>query len=139
MTMLGNRLREARLARQLSLNEVASKAKISVATLSRIERDKQGLDLSMFITLSKILKSAPKDLLGPENGSESADPLASQIARLDTSERTQLWKELSSAIRTNRNGRTRMRQIGLEVEELLAQIDFLRDEIRSVQKRLEQR
>ena len=61
--VIGNRLRQARTARQLSLNDVAGRAKISVATLSRIERDKQGIDLGLFLTLSRILKAPPHDLL----------------------------------------------------------------------------
>jgi len=61
--VVGNRLRQARTARQLSLNDVAGRAKISVATLSRIERDKQGIDLGLFLTLSRILKAPPHDLV----------------------------------------------------------------------------
>ena len=45
--MVGHRLREARLARHLSLNAVASEADISVATLSRIERDQQRIDVEL--------------------------------------------------------------------------------------------
>lgn len=137
--MLGNRIRQARQSRRLSLSEVATRAKISVATLSRIERDKQGIDLGMFITLSKILKTPATELLGSENAAEVPDPLSAQIARLDSPSRTQLWKELAVNARANRYGRTKMNQLNSEVEELLAQIDFLRDEIRSVQKRLTSR
>jgi len=128
--MLGNRIRQARQSRRLSLSEVATRAKVSVATLSRIERDKQGLDLAMFLTLTRILKTTASDLLGSENGSDPAVPLAVQIARLDTAGRTQLWKELAVTVRTNRTGRSRLNHLAGEVEELLAQIDFLRDEIR---------
>lgn len=136
--MLGSRLREARLSRQLSLNEVASRAHVSVATLSRIERDKQGIDLGMFMTLSKILNTPAHELLGSEV-TDKVDPLAAQIARLDTTERTRLWKELSNSVRNPRNDRARLRSISYEVEELLAQLDFLRDEIRAVKKRLDKR
>lgn len=133
--MLGSRLREARLSRHLSLNEVASRAKISVATLSRIERDKQGIDVGMFLSLSKILNVPPHDLLG-KDGDGATDPLAAKIARLDVKERTRLWKELAGGVQAKRTERTKIRQLSYEVEELLAQLDFLRDEIYSMQKRL---
>ena len=136
--MLGNKLRQARLSRQLSLQEVAVRAKISVATLSRIERDKQGLDLEMFLTLTRILKAPPQEMLATENGT-AADPLAAQIARMDPTERTRLWKDLSTTVRASRQGRARLRNLSFEVEELLAQMDFLRDEILAVQKRLRSR
>lgn len=134
--MLGARLRQARQSRRLSLKDVASRAQISVATLSRIERDKQGLDLGMFFTLSKILKTTPQDLMGSDQEDGRVDPLASQIARMDPTERTRLWKDLSAGVRSSKQGRARLHNLSYEVEELLAQIDFLRDEIRSVQKRL---
>ncbi len=137
--MLGTRIRQIRLGRGLSLHDVAVRAKISVATLSRIERDKQAIDLGIFLTLSKILKTPPKDLLGAETEGDAIDPLAAQIARLDSSERTKLWKDLSTAVRTSRAGRSHVRQLSFEVEELLAQLDFLREEIKAVQKRLPKR
>ena len=133
--MLGSRIREVRLSRHLSLNEIASRAKISVATLSRIERDKQGIDLGMFLSLCKILNAPPQDLLG-KDGDGAMDPLAEKIARLDVKERTRLWKELSASVQAKRTQRTKIRQLSFEVEELLAQLDFIRDEIEAMQKRL---
>lgn len=137
--MLGNRIRQARLSRRLSLNDVATRAKISVATLSRIERDKQGIDLGMFLVLSKILKIPANELIGAEHGAEGGDPLAGQIARLEIGERAQLWRDLATTRRNNAAGGKRVRQIGSEVEELLAQIDFLRGEVENMQKRLRRR
>jgi len=61
--MIGERIREARNAREWSLTDVATKAHISVATLSRIERDKQTLDLGLFLTLMRILELDPGALL----------------------------------------------------------------------------
>src|SRR2546425_8446417 len=95
--VVGNRLRQARTARQLSLNDVAGRAKISVATLSRIERDKQGIDLGLFLTLSRILKAPPHDLLTADgDGRDSVDPLVQRIASLDVAERARLWRELAA-------------------------------------------
>src|SRR5205814_715452 len=61
--MVGARIREARQARQLSLNAVAQKAEISVATLSRIERDQQRIDVALLMTLMRILKINAQDVL----------------------------------------------------------------------------
>lgn len=135
--MLGDRIRQARLSRRLSLNDVASRAKISVATLSRIERDKQGVDMAMSLTLSRILKTSAHELIGADDAGDGAAPLATRIARLPTHERAQLWRDLAASSRRNTTAsRKQVRQMAQEVEELLAQLDFLRGEIENMQKRL---
>ena len=88
--MIGNKLREVRHSQSLSLTTVAGKAKISAATLSRIETNKQGIDLGLFLVLARILQAAPHDLLSEEQDSEQSDPLVQQIAALQTSDRTKL-------------------------------------------------
>ena len=139
--MIGDKIREARLAQQLSLTQVASKAKISVATLSRIETNKQRLELNLFLAISKILNIAPQDLLGSTEHSEgNIDPIAAKIASLAASERVQFWKNLS-ALRRERSipRRLQIRNMGQQVEELLAQVDFLREEIDTFRKKLRRR
>lgn len=137
-SVVGDRIREARRNRNLSLQEVASRAQISVATLSRVERDKQGLDLALFMTLCKVLKAPPHELLGTD-GSDKVDPLALQIARLKHDDRVQLWRDLADA---RRNGsdrqsmRSQMRRLSQEVEELLAQLQFVQAEIELVHNRV---
>src|SRR5436190_13912054 len=99
--MIGERIRQTRQARRLSLNDVAGRAKISVATLSRIERDKQGLELGLFLTLCKVLKTSPRELLVEGDAADGkVDPLAVRIASLNHPERLQLWHELAA----NRRG-----------------------------------
>lgn len=137
--MLGNRIREARLSRRLSLNAVASRAKISVATLSRIERDKQGIDLQIFMTLSRVLKMSPRDLLAREEGDQE-EPLAARIASLNSRDRITFWRDLAgerAKLRTVR--REAVKKLTDQVDELLAQIEFLHSEIEAVQKRLRAR
>ena len=137
-SVVGNRIREARTNRDLSLSEVALRANISVATLSRIERDKQGLDLGLFLTLCRILKAMPRDLIGGD-GSDKVDPLAIQIAGLNHDERMQLWHDLAEGRRNRRRSVARTRRLAEEVAELLAQLQFLQAEIESVQKRVRNR
>lgn len=140
--MVGSRLRETRQGQQRSLADVAAEAGISVATLSRIENDKQTLDLSLFIVLARILKTAPQDFLGGDAGGDGADKdLARQIAALPIRDRTQLWQNLATeqrALRT-RSRRESDQQIGVQVEELLAQLDFMRDELEALKRRVRRR
>ncbi|HEY2322155.1 MAG TPA: helix-turn-helix transcriptional regulator [Thermoanaerobaculia bacterium] len=128
--MIGERLREAREARGLSLTDVAAKAHVSAATLSRIENNKQGLDFGLFLLVAKVLAVAPGDLID-DDGAEGHDPLVGRIAQLSTSERAQLWRELAETRRTSRNKRQSRNRDSLsqQMEELFAQFDFIREEL----------
>jgi hypothetical protein len=111
-----------------------------VATLSRIERDKQGLELGLFLILCRILKTSPQEMIGEENP-ENVDPLAMKIAGLQHTDRVQLWRDMASSRRGDRrNGvRTHVRKLAEEVEELLAQLEFVRAEMESFQARVRKR
>ncbi len=138
--VIGTRIRQARAARNFSLNDVATRAQISVATLSRIERDKQGLELGLFLTLCRILKTTPQELIGVD-GSENIDPLAVRIAALEHDQRVQLWRELAASRRGQKRYamRSQMRRLGDEIEELLAQLEFVRAEMEAVQSHVKRR
>jgi len=141
-TMVGERIRGTRQAQSRSLADVAGKAKISVATLSRIENNKQSVDLGLFLILARVLDVPATDLLGNEGEEEGrVDPLARRIAALGSRERLELWRELASerrAQRTTKRG-AELRHVGQQVEELLAQVDFLREELESVRKHVRRR
>lgn len=137
--MVGEKIRVARQAQHLSLSDVAERAGISAATLSRIETNKQSIDLGIFLLLAKILKRQAHELLGEEDG-HVQPPLAWKIASLGTDERARLWREVSAARRTQKPARrSDPASVALHVEELIAQIDFIREEIESVRKRLRSR
>lgn len=141
--MVGERIREARLAQNRSLADVAEKAQISVATLSRIENDKQSVDLALFVALARVLDTTPNELLGDHAGNgrgDHGDPLARRIASLAPKERADLWRELAAGRRTRRaKVRLDAQQISQQIDELLAQMDFLREELESVRKRVKRR
>jgi len=138
--MVGENIREARLAQDRSLADVAAKAKISVATLSRIENDKQSVDLGLFLALAKVLQVSIQQLLGDHGDHGNSDPLARKIATLPPKERQELWRDLAAESRTVRvKKRGGERQVGQQVEELLAQVDFLREELESIRKRMKKR
>jgi transcriptional regulator with XRE-family HTH domain len=138
--MIGTRLRDARLSRSLSLTELANKAHISAATLSRIENEKQGLDLAFFLLLARLLKVPPADLLGirPE---EEQQPLVDQISALSSADRTHLWRELAKTARNERTSRRNGQSAVLsqDVDELLAQVEFMREEIEAVRRKIAHR
>ncbi len=147
--MVGERIREARQAQSRSLADVAGKANISVATLSRIENDKQSVEVGLFLLLARVLSIPAHELLGTQeengngdgNGHSKLDPLVRRIAALGSADRLELWKELAAERRTQR-ARTRgneSRQMAQHVEELLAQVDFLREELEGVRKRIKPR
>ncbi|HEX6099273.1 MAG TPA: helix-turn-helix domain-containing protein [Thermoanaerobaculia bacterium] len=137
--MIGEKIRELRQAQGRSLADVAGRAKISVATLSRIENDKQSLDLGLFLVLAKLLHVAPQELLdGGDDRDENPDPLARRIAALATRERTELWREVAAERRALR-GRSAHSDTTQQVEEMLAQIDFLREELDRMRKHIRKR
>jgi transcriptional regulator with XRE-family HTH domain len=147
--MVGERIREARQAQNRSLADVAGKANISVATLSRIENEKQSVEVGLFLLLARVLSIPAHELLGTQekdengngNGESKLDPLVRRIAALGSADRLELWKELTAERRTQR-GKARgseSRQMAQHVEELLAQVDFLREELEGVRKRIKQR
>jgi transcriptional regulator with XRE-family HTH domain len=120
----------------MSLADVAGLAEVSAATLSRVERDKQAMDVELFLTLARVLNTTPADLLIDSAG-EADDALAVRISTMQSRERTKLWRQLSDERRDQRQRkRSDMHTMALEVEELLAQMDFLREEIESVRARL---
>ena len=139
--MIGDRIRQTRQARRLSLNDVAGKARISVATLSRIERDKQGLELGLFLVLCKVLKTSPRDLIVEGEVDSNVDPLVVRIAGLNHPERLQLWHDLAAHRRGDRRShmRSQVRKLADEVEELMAQLEYVRDEMESFHTRMRKR
>ena len=138
--MVGENIRRARLGQRRSLADVAKKAKISIATLSRIENEKQALELGLFLTLAKVLECTPTDLLSePEAGSgEGLEPLVKKISMFEAGARAKLWRELANARRTQRAKarRARIQHLADQVDELLAQIDCMREELEILRRRL---
>jgi transcriptional regulator with XRE-family HTH domain len=139
--MVGERLRQLRQAQGRSLADIAGKAKVSVATLSRIENDKQSLELNLLVTLAKILQVPPAEFLNSVTGDEEeGEPLARRIATLETRQRAELWRDLATERRTqSARMRPSVRDMAQQVEEVLAQVDFLREELETVRKRMRKR
>ncbi len=140
MAMIGMRLREARETRGLSLTDVATKAHVSAATLSRIENNKQGLDFALFLVLAKVLAVSASDLVD-DDGNTPHDPLVTKIAQLATTERVRLWRDLAEA---RRNSRQKKHARGndtasQQMEELHAQLEYMREEFEAVRASMRKR
>lgn len=133
--MVGERLRRVRRERRLSLQQVAEQANISAATLSRIETDKQALDVSLLLRLAQILDCPAAVLVADADADQD---LGSRIAKLDARSRSAVWRELASAARSRRTGErsAQPKQLAAQIDELLAQIDFIRAEIEAVRRRI---
>jgi transcriptional regulator with XRE-family HTH domain len=136
--MIGARIREARLAQRLSLSDVAQKANISTATLSRIETEKQTLAFDLFLTLSNILRLPPQELVAADD-SDGVEPLVNRIRSLEAGERAKVWRELTEARRAERPAKARRGDAEVltqQVEELVAQIELLREELNEVRSKI---
>ena len=142
--MVGEKIRKARQMQQLSLAEVASKADISVATLSRIETSKQPLEFGLFLVLANVLGVSPHSLIS-ENGEhdgngDGVDPLIARIFSLAPDERAQMWRDMTANRRARREARAATgREFAQRVEELVAQIDYLREEINGIRVQIAKR
>lgn len=134
---VGERLRKARQGRSLSLQQVAEKTHLSSATLSRIENSKQGLDLEVFLQLARVLDLDPAQLLGEDSGGKTE---ASIIAQLDSHDRLQMWRDLASETKTKKGSgnmrRAQIRALATELQDVVAQIDFLREQVEYLRRRL---
>lgn len=135
MEAVGSRLRNLRQSRGLSLSDVASHARVSVATLSRIETGKQAFDVDLLFRLAKILRIAASELVAEENGGGTAN-LPAELAALPSSERAKFWRDLTAAARQQRAARHQKARAEQQVEELLAQVEYLRDSVDDVRRRL---
>ena len=141
--MIGERIRELRQSQGRSLADVAGKAKISVATLSRIENTKQSLEVGLFLLLAKVLDVSPGEFLDAESEKDNGnvDPLARRIAALESKKRMELWRDVAAERRlilARRRGAA-SRDASPHVEELLAQVDFVREELDVMRKRLKKK
>jgi transcriptional regulator with XRE-family HTH domain len=130
-TSVGVNLRRVRSEQQLSLATVAEQASISVATLSRIETSKQNVDVTLLLTLARILGVPPAEILGSSEELDETGTLARAFSRLRTPDRARIFMDSSR----KRNGN----QVGAVVDDLLATIDVLREELLNVQRAVKRR
>jgi transcriptional regulator with XRE-family HTH domain len=129
--IIGENLRRVRAEQQLSLSAVADQAGISVATLSRVETNKQSLDVSLLLTLARILDVPAAEILGEGDSSRDLKAVTRLLAELPASERTQVFLEASR--------RKESKHLGTAIDDLLSTIDMLREELLKVHRTVKRR
>lgn len=124
---VGETLRRLRTDRELSLAGVAQQAGISVATLSRVETNKQNLDVGLLMTLARILGVPAGEILGNGGDGNDHDALARRLGALRMPDRTKVFLQSSP----KRHGQ---KDLQATIEDLLSTVDILRDELEAVQR-----
>lgn len=131
---IGDRLREARRQRRLSLQQVARSAGISAATLSRIETSKQSLDIQLLIRVAETLGASPAEFLN--GGDDPVRELQRALRRLAPDARSALWATLAdNASRPADHPPVSLRN---RLSEILAQLDLLRAEVETMRKEVDE-
>ena len=128
---IGETLRRLRNAKALSLAGVAEQAGISVATLSRVETNKQSLDVPLLLTLAQILDVTPAEILGAREDGDATAALRRGLARLPAAERTRVFLQSSR--------RNTPKELQATLDDLLSTVDILRDELLAVQRAVRRR
>ena len=121
----------------MSLNDVASKAGMSVATLSRIETGKQNVDVSLLVNLAHILHVSPAALIeGNGNGRQTSTALSEELAMLSPAERARV---LATALKQSRKDGGPREALHARVESLLTTLDLIREELLHVRQDIRRR
>ena len=129
---IGPSLRRLRTEQKLALAAVALRAGISVATLSRIETNKQSIEVGLLSTLAGILGVSVRDLFKSDDEGGDLDALSRRIGALSRAERTKLFLDSS---RRPRNAK----QLSPVLDDLVSTVEMLREELLGVQRALRRR
>ena len=129
---LGVALRKIRRDHRLSLRRVAEQAEISVATLSRIETNKQSVDVELLLRLADIFGVTAGAILGEGNGEDDDAHLARLLRGLGPDERARLLLDSLTA-------RREPKSIHATMDGLISTIDLLRAELLVVQRKINRR
>src|SRR4051812_11756060 len=126
-THVAEALRRLRTERKLSLTRVAEKAGISVATLSRVETNKQNLDIPLLFTLARVLGVSPAEIVADRDGDggDGKDSLMHRLSTLRSSGPAGL------PISMRRRDTT---ELATTVDDILTTLDMMRDELLRVHK-----
>jgi len=126
---IGQALRSARVARDMSLSDVARLAGVSVATLSRIETGKQSVDVALFVRVAASIGVDPGSLLNG-HGSPIKD-CARALASCTPAELMQIFVRAGKQSRKRDGGES----VHAQLDGLIAAVDLMIEEVSELRKR----
>jgi transcriptional regulator with XRE-family HTH domain len=127
---IGPTLRRLRMQRNASLAAIAEQARISVATLSRIETNKQSIEIGLLLTLARVLGVPAAHLVGGD-AEIDVDTLAAQLAALPPDARAKVVRKSSPA--------RQAKDLQPVLDELISGVDMLREQLLDVQRAMRRR
>lgn len=127
---VGPTLRRLRVDRSIALTAVAEQAGISIATLSRIETNKQSIEVGLLLTLARILGVSGADVLGGDDH-DVVEALSRRLAALPPDARTQVFRKASPP----RKGK----DLQPALDDLISTVEMLREELLGVQRAMRRR
>jgi transcriptional regulator with XRE-family HTH domain len=130
---IGERLRAARMARELSLGDVAVQLGVSAATLSRIENNKQSLDLPLFLELTRVLGVRAAGVLESDDSAHRAEELIDELAAMTSIERARIF---AAANDRSRGRRIAIASLPNRVDGLLHSLNAVKSELLDVRAAL---
>lgn len=123
---VGPALRRLRTERNIALAAIAEQAGISIATLSRIETNKQSIEVGMLLTLARILDVPAADILDSGDGYDDVEVLSRRLAALPPDARSKVFR--NSAPKRN------TKDLRPALDDLISTVDMMREELLNVQR-----
>jgi transcriptional regulator with XRE-family HTH domain len=110
----------------MSLSEVAGAVGVSTATLSRIETEKQSVNVTLLVRISQVLHVSASDMLATQDeATHDEDVLVAALAALPSDERARV---IAAAAKHHRPAK-RAAELQSRVETLLATVDVIREQL----------
>lgn len=128
---VGPTLRRLRTERSIALTAVAEQAGISIATLSRIETNKQSIEVGLLLTLAGILGVSGADVLGGSGERDDVEALSRRLAVLPPAARVQVFRKTAP--------RREAKDLQPALDDLISTVEMLREELLSVQRAMRRR
>lgn len=96
---LGERIKNLRKARKMSIDELAQKVHYSVKSIVLVENGQAVISLELFVTLCTVLDIAPNELLEGEYRTSGAPPVASDLMTAKVNELNDLIATFKSLMK----------------------------------------
>ena len=128
---VGPTLRRLRMERDIALAAVAEQAGVSIATLSRIETNKQSIEVGLLLSLARILEVSAADILGCDDEPDVVEALSRRLAALPPDARTKVFKKSSP--------KSSPKDLQPALDDLISTVEMMREELLNVQRAIRRR